>query len=161
MSNQPKNILQRYPIVPVIGFMLFAWSLLHLITAYKAPLAKPTIPKSNSSKVLLSPTKDEKVLFECIGTEPFWSAKITDKRIYFEDFGTETRESCTYIIKIPHNRSEASGQIFEGKLSAGIIRVIILPKEKQCPCSDGMSETDYLYEVLIEQNGAYTQGCAK
>lgn len=69
------NILKRYPIIPSVFFLLFAWMLLYVITAFKESGDK----KDTQTRAI----KNEHT---CLaqGQDPAWKLQITDQGIFLE-----------------------------------------------------------------------------
>jgi uncharacterized membrane protein len=169
-ENKPKNFLQKYPLVPTIFFVLFAWSLLHLITSFKESKKTNSFPKNTSdslSKVLSPKPKSKPATLQflaCHGTEPFWSVKISPKEIVFESPNEE--KPTKYPYTQPKEASMVSLEylsIYESKSSdnKSYIKIIVSKRGANCFCTDGMSDATFEYEVIIEKDGVYYRGCCK
>jgi uncharacterized membrane protein len=96
--------------------------------------------------------KDE--TFNCFGTEPFWGLTLGPKDGNYEDPETKTplttdRVQAATARKFPllYRMTDAKGQ----KLMATV--------SHQTWCSDGMSDTDHAFQVLLSRDVEFMEGC--
>lgn len=86
----------------------------------------------------------------CNGTEPFWSAEITDSLIRFSSPGTNESLKIT-------SRTTAAGFTEEG---AFVVKTKYTSSAiSMGSCSDGMSEHEYTHTIVMEKNGQVLAGC--
>jgi hypothetical protein len=97
------NFLKKYPLIPSVFFILFAWFCLFLISSYKGTektLAPPPSKPAwyNFNELNVSGMEDEKE----------WRLKISNQDVYFEseDFGKGDFKSTQLIElkKTPENQ---------------------------------------------------------
>lgn len=89
----------------------------------------------------------------CVGTEPFWNAKIDDKAISFEDSGQGFKQKIALSRSAPAvgNLEDYVRVFFDARGVSGV--------STRGACSDGMSENIYQHSiVLFTENGTY-RGC--
>lgn len=82
------NILKRYPIIPSVFFLLFAWMLLYVITAFK---------ESGNRKEVQSLAIVDKELCEAQGQDPAWNLKINKEGIFFELEDSQKKLRYPYV----------------------------------------------------------------
>ena len=115
MPNQekpaPKNILQKYPIVPAIFFILFSWGLLHLITQFK-----PALKQAN-------------IQLTAIAQDKSWELTINNKNIKLKYvFKNKTFEGQTEgDFNLKNNKT-----VYEFKIDGKSYQMIFLPKSPDC-----------------------------
>lgn len=105
-----------------------------------------------------------KEFFSCHGTEPFWSVQISDKEITFESPNDE--KAFHYPLNKPKEAAMVSLEyirIYESqsKDKKSRIRIILLKRKNNYTCTDGMSDEQFTYEVIVEKDGKYYHGCCK
>lgn len=87
----------------------------------------------------------------CIGTEPFWNAQITDKVIRFSD--PENEKVSLKILSIKNAIGFGEGSAFIAKTKYASAAVTL------GECSDGMSDEVYSHTIVLEMNGNVLAGC--
>ena len=92
--------------------------------------------------------KHANMAWHCLGTEPFWSVEISD--------------NGTAIVETPEKKEApialtAIAETAEAAAYSGENLQIRIKKEK---CSDGMSETVYLYSAEVDYDIYAFKGCA-
>ncbi len=104
---------------------------------------------SKTVEISKEPAAD--TLFTGLGTEPFWSLRIIkDKEIFFT-----TADGME--VSFPYARLNRSGNEYRCISTKG--RASIVLKITKNKCSDGMSETQYDYEVLAVVSTVAYRGC--
>lgn len=85
------------------------------------------------------------------GTEPFWGGSVTGNRLIYS---TPENQSGTTI---PVERfTGRNGLSFNGKLDGGDFIMAVTPGA----CSDGMSDRNYPFTVMLRLAGETRNGCA-
>lgn len=95
----------------------------------------------------------------CKGTEPGWSIQVAGSDVNYSDFesktsffGAELSEAVGvapgYAFQVNASREKGAKRISISVIKAGV-----------GGCSDGMSESAYLYSVLANVNGTVLTGC--
>lgn len=114
-TEKKPNFLQKYPVIPAIFFILFAWLILHFITPYKSALRdkntmdnSPTIWKSDDS----------------LATD--WQLKITENYIYFKP----SQQAVEQIYQ--YQTTQEPILTFEGVSTTrkSHIKIFVLPEKK-------------------------------
>jgi len=90
----------------------------------------------------------------CMGTEPFWTIQISKKENLIDFY--EPMEQKTYHFKYNEPVVEKNGIIYKSKNNSNQIRIQL----KNEPCSDGMSEKNFIHSAEINLNGNTFRGCA-
>lgn len=96
----------------------------------------------------------------CVGTEPFWSLKITPQKLSFDRLGFGTMTIANGGPRAAEGQMIESLALYQGRLqedSRRFMNVIISPRS----CSDGMSDTDYPFEVLVLSGSSLFRGCCR
>lgn len=109
------QILKKYPLIPALFFILFAWSILHFITPYK-PALKAQIAMDASPTIW---QHEDSLNHE-------WQIKITEKYIHFRDNLNGVWQLYTY------HSFEQPILAYEGASTTrkSHIKVFILPQKK-------------------------------
>ncbi len=112
------------------------------------PIIKDTTP-------VPLPENDVKydTVFSGLGTEPFWSIDvIKDKEIVFKN--SEGLE-----VAVPYREPGTANNVQRYISNKGRETIVLAITKKKC--SDGMSETDYEYEIIAVVNTVTYRGCGK
>ncbi len=112
--------------------------------------AKPaaTAPKTNQAP------NQEAVAFVCMGTEPFWSVEISEKAIVFQ---SPEIAPVSYPYVAPQTGDAGAVYITPPGGGKSGMKITITPGA----CSDGMSDVEYPYFVVVEREGQILRGCAR
>lgn len=95
------------------------------------------------------------VPLQCGGTEPFWSLVFDKKTALYRELGTEVDEKLS-IQDARASRNDLTTWVmgFDG----GMLDRVVLSTDRMC--SDGMSDTDYLFRILLMRgDGEVRSGC--
>ena len=102
--------------------------------------------------ILISVNTFATTQFECVGTEPFWSLKTTDKMIKIQDPINLKGDSLEIISrKSAAQTSEDYATVIKSKY----ISLSILRGE----CNDGMSDEIYNFSVIVDKGDTVLAGC--
>ena len=97
--------------------------------------------------------------YQCTGTEPFWSLNITSRSIVFK------RPDSTVSYRPVAPRPAAGRPLdFVSVYSTTTARAPARPLTavvRRGACSDGMSDTNYRYSVIVLTPGAVYEGCCR
>ncbi|WP_072395492.1 hypothetical protein [Hyphomicrobium sp. CS1GBMeth3] len=92
--------------------------------------------------------------FSCSGTEPFWGVTLGPSKGEYSDPESKTKlttesvqPSTARLFPLLYRLKDASGQKYQATVS------------RQSWCSDGMSDYDYAFEVLLSNDEVFQQGC--
>jgi hypothetical protein len=109
------RLLKEYPLIPAVFFILFAWSILYLVTPYKPSLREQIT--MDSSPALWQ--NDDSLAQD-------WQMKITEKFIYFQETPQGVWQVFTY------QTFEQPVLTYEGISTTrkSHIKVFILPEKK-------------------------------
>ena len=115
MSEKKANLLQRYPLVPAVFFILFAWGILHFATPYKPALRAQNIMDNTPT---LWQSEDS--------TNTEWQLKVTERYIYFRENTQAVWQTYLY------QRQEIPILILEGTSTTrkSHIKIFLLPSKK-------------------------------
>lgn len=91
-----------------------------------------------------------------LGTEPFWYAQISKGEGIIEYRGMEDERTKVFAY-LPPSLEEDSSLVYAAINQETGDNVRITVKEE--PCSDGMSEIQYLFSVDLTMNGTTLKGC--
>ncbi|QDK38340.1 COG3650 family protein [Bdellovibrio sp. NC01] len=94
----------------------------------------------------------------CMGTEPFWNAKITGDKIIVAAPGEKDQSYKITLRTSPIGVPESFGEVLKGKGAAGDVTITVRADEK---CTDGMSDATYSKEIWLLQNDQLVVGCCK
>lgn len=96
--------------------------------------------------------KDE--TFACSGTEPFWGVSLGPSEGEYSDPEQKTRlvtervqPSTARLFPLLYRLKDAAGRKYQATIS------------RQTWCSDGMSDHDFAFEVLLFSDEDFQQGC--
>ncbi len=107
-------------------------------------------------------------VLNCGGTEPFWSLTINEeeKTVEYNDFSGD-ENIVTYKkleVATPINdtsiRSLSAERGFRGRKKLSAV-VLLTDGDYRTYCSDGMSDFDYQYEIVLNLEGQPLQGCCE
>lgn len=120
---------------------------LALRLALAAPLLAAALPAEAKAPPLPGPGE----LLNFVGTEPFWSGTVRHNRLVFKSPDNERGET----IRV--RRADAAGRVlFRGRMAReGMFTMTV----RAGRCSDGMSESDYPYDVTIAFGSNRIRGC--
>lgn len=96
-------------------------------------------------------------LYRISGTEPFWSLVIAKPQIFFTSMEGDT---LTFEYQEP-KRAAGRPADFVQVYSLDEQQLLILRKETQCPCSDGMSDIEYPYQATLILTDRILEGCGR
>ncbi|MBK22790.1 MAG: hypothetical protein CME70_02195 [Halobacteriovorax sp.] len=107
-------------------------------------------------------------VLNCGGTEPFWSLTINeeDKTVVYNDFNGEENLKTFKNLKVakPINdtsvRSITAERGFRGRKKLSAV-VLLTDGDYRTYCSDGMSDFQYQYEIILNLDGQPLQGCCE
>lgn len=92
--------------------------------------------------------------FDCFGTEPFWGVTLGPKESEFSDPESKTaltteqvQPAMARLFPLLYRLKNAKGQSLRATVT------------HQTYCTDGMSDYDYAFEVLLSDDEAFHQGC--
>ncbi|HVJ65026.1 MAG TPA: hypothetical protein VM901_07215 [Bdellovibrionota bacterium] len=95
----------------------------------------------------------ETTAMHCTGTEPFWSAHVTDNQIMWRDPVTDQ------AVRLKIDEVTPAVGFVEDYIrvykAAGAPQMVI----QKISCSDNMSDTEYEYQTLLFKDGNTYQGC--
>jgi len=95
-----------------------------------------------------------KATFDCFGTEPFWGVPLGPKEGELSD--PESKTALT-IDQIQPAMARAFPLVYRMKNAKGqSLRATVT---HQTYCTDGMSDYDYAFEVLLTDDEVFHQGC--
>lgn len=103
--------------------------------ADKAPVAAAVVPAR----------------LRALGTEPFWNAQIDGEALTYTTPEDQKGRRATLV-----RRDQANGAEFSGKLGGAAIHVEVTKRT----CSDGMSDRNYPFTVLLTVGSDRREGCA-
>lgn len=89
--------------------------------------------------------------FNCVGTEPFWGAEITDKVIRYSDPVNEKISLKILSKKNALGFAEDAAFVVKTKYASASVSL--------GECSDGMSDEVYSHTIVLEMNGDVLAGC--
>jgi len=106
-------------------------------------------------------------VLNCGGTEPFWSLTINEEErtVDYSNFGSEEVDSYKKLeVAIPMN--DTSIRNFQAKKGLGGRKkvnaiVLVTDGDIRSYCSDGMSDFNYQYEIVLNVDGQTLQGCCE
>lgn len=92
---------------------------------------------------------------ECRGTEPFWTLVFDKKTALYREIGTEIDERLPITDgRASRNNLTVWAMTFDG----GTVDRAVITREPLC--SDGMSDTNFLFDVIvIRRDGEIRSGC--
>jgi len=90
-------------------------------------------------------------LFHALGTEPFWSVKVSPGQLRYSS--PETPE----VSFVSSEAKDGKGVRYSGTMNGKSLSLMIVPGK----CSDGMSDTVYEWQAELTIAGQTEQGCAK
>ncbi|RED16285.1 META domain-containing protein [Parasphingopyxis lamellibrachiae] len=91
--------------------------------------------------------------FRGLGTEPFWTLRITDERLSFEHFDVLTAQAAR-----PESQYSGGATVFSSRSeNEGQRDFIVLIEDRLC--GDGMSDTPYPKSVRVFVDGYAFAGC--
>ncbi|GGE36834.1 hypothetical protein GCM10007276_12860 [Agaricicola taiwanensis] len=92
---------------------------------------------------------------ECRGTEPFWSLVFDKKTALYREIGTDIDERLPITdARASRNNLTAWAMTF----GRGTVERVVLARDPLC--SDGMSDTNFLFNVIvIRRDGEVRSGC--
>jgi uncharacterized membrane protein len=92
--------------------------------------------------------------FNCFGTEPFWGVSLEPHEGEYDDTESKTRlttervqPATARLFPLLYRLTDDKGQKYQATVS------------HQTWCSDGMSEYDYSFQVLLTNQNDFQQGC--
>lgn len=92
--------------------------------------------------------------FDCFGTEPFWGVTLGPNEGEFSDPESKTaltieqiQPAMARLFPLLYRLKNAKGQSLRATVT------------HQTYCTDGMSDYDYAFEVLLSDDEAFHQGC--
>jgi uncharacterized membrane protein len=88
--------------------------------------------------------------FSCVGTEPFWGAKITDKGVHYSDPVSKEHLKIT-SKKNAIGFAEGASFVVKTKYTSTAVAM--------GECSDGMSDEVYSHTIVMEKGGVVLSGC--
>ncbi|MGB3203369.1 MAG: hypothetical protein WBB28_00090 [Crinalium sp.] len=109
--------------------------------------------QSNSSLVAATPAKVEE--FTAVGTEPFWSVKVSRSGIVYSSPDVKSRKYPYIAPKAASNRPLDLLRVYQLKGQTSGFLVI-----KKGTCSDGMSDRVYPYDATVILGNQVLEGCA-
>lgn len=89
--------------------------------------------------------------FHALGTEPFWSVKVSPGLLRYSS--PETPEVSFVSTEV----NDGKGVRYAGTMNGKSLSLLIVPGK----CSDGMSDTVYEWRAELTIAGQTEQGCAK
>lgn len=87
----------------------------------------------------------------CVGTEPFWGAQITDKMLRYSDPVNEKMSLKILSKKMAVGYGEDGAFVVKTKYANASVAL--------GECSDGMSDEVYSHTIVLEMNGNVLAGC--
>lgn len=102
--------------------------------------------------ILLSINSFAATQFDCVGTEPFWSLKTSEKNITLKDPIHLDGETLKII-----SRKAAAGTAldFATVIKSKYTSLSILRSD----CNDGMSDEKYEFSVIVDKGDTVLTGC--
>jgi uncharacterized membrane protein len=104
--------------------------------------------------VVDAPPDLKEATFDCFGTEPFWGVTLGPKEGEFSDSESKTaltteqvQPAMARLFPLLYRLKNAKGQSLRATVT------------HQTYCTDGMSDYDYAFEVLLSDDEAFHQGC--
>lgn len=111
---------------------------------------------------LLAPAAlaDASKVTSCVGTEPFWGLTIDAKKVTFRTADGLTRTIDNKGARPAFGHTTGYIALYQGKVKeeAGRFLNAIIREEQ---CSDGMSDEDYPYSVLVLSGTELYAGCCR
>ena len=117
--------------------------------------------KEEENKVELIQIGTDKVLFSSFGTEPFWNIKIRKSGILFSVSGMD---STVFEYSEP---IAAEGRTIDYFMTyfledqSGKPAQLVAKRSEKTPCSDGMSDNQYIYHVTFLYKNSMYEGCGE
>jgi uncharacterized membrane protein len=110
--------------------------------------------------ISLTLISQQKILFDCHGTEPFWNVSVTESSLIFQ--GPDIDSTVYYYKEIRHAIGIQPDYYYEFRLmkdglTAGIL---ILERVNDCKCSNGMSDELFEFDCILSLENATYTGCA-
>jgi len=102
--------------------------------------------------VVLSNTAFAASEVSCVGTEPFWSAKVADAALTYQSMG-DAKAVRLKVVKIQQAQGLSSDVDFVVKTKYASLTVVA------GECSDGMSDNMYSHHAVMSINGVVLSGC--
>lgn len=96
-------------------------------------------------------------LYLVSGTEPFWSMVVAKPQIIFTSMEGDT---LTFPYQEPERASGRSKEYLQVFKLDGE-QQLIMKQTELCPCSDGMSDREYPYQVTLILNDRILEGCGR
>lgn len=146
----------------LITLLALTFAMPALAGKYKRDFSKGRLPSGNEA-------------YKCVGTEPFWSLEISDKKVTFanpdnkkSDFaGVKIIPASGVTMDVLASVSAGKGA-FAGFVESGSLWIVANDKGEMAPggdsapkalCSDGMSDMLYPYAVHFVLKGQAYSGC--
>jgi uncharacterized membrane protein len=110
-----------------------------------------------STSVALASASAQEVT-SCGGTEPFWDLDIGPKQIQLRELGDRTMTMASRPAGTARGYTADFLALYQGKVieeEGRYMNVMI----KRASCSDGMSDIDYPFEVLVLSGTELLRGC--
>ena len=96
--------------------------------------------------------------FECVGTEPFWSANLDMKRNLLSLNLNPMNEKSKATVRVVIENAQGTGGNYAFAVKAKYVTAAIT---SNATCEDGMSGETYTHSVLLLGNGKPLFGCCK
>lgn len=97
------------------------------------------------------------VVFQCGGTEPFWSVGLTRPQATYSTPEVEGEDKLAVEAVIVATGRMGAPVLYRLRSQKGAgFQAVVSPREW---CSDGMSDYDYAFEVLFSDDSSLKQGC--
>ncbi|MDT0576740.1 hypothetical protein RM533_11190 [Croceicoccus sp. F390] len=90
--------------------------------------------------------------FRAVGTEPFWAVHVADGKLRY----TTPQDQEGVLVEVHHTADLAGEAGLAGTMDGRTLRLV----GKAEPCSDGMSDREYPFSVILELGEEQFKGCA-
>lgn len=139
--------------------MIFIQVLLQVILVLHRPNLNINSPKlilERSPKLML---QEDTII--CFGTQPYWTVNITKKETFFTIYdGFENKKEIFPYVSPIFPGANTDIKIFTTRNKKSNLQIILVKQYQPCYCNDGMSDTEYAYQVIVIKNDAVFEGCA-
>lgn len=96
--------------------------------------------------------------YHCVGTEPFWSADVSEKTVIVSSPGEERETLLIAQRSYPQGTAPSFGEVIRaGK--PGVDATLTIRSDSKC--NDGMSEQTYTHEIWFLRNNTLVVGCCR
>lgn len=121
-------------------------------TAATLPAAEPTGAGGTAEANQPPTAAPVEKRFQALGTEPFWSVEVLPGQLRFSS--PENIDGTTFAAT---RITDGTGVRYAGTLDGKPLSLLIEPGT----CSDGMSDTVYVWKAALTIDGRTEQGCAR